>query len=264
MNDPSQPEVSDDTVRPAWRPVGAIHRRILGVLAEKAKTTPDQYPLSLNALKNGCNQKSNRSPQMELTEDSLEEAMDQLREMGAVAEVLGGGRVARFRHYLYDWLGVDKTELAVMTELLLRGAQTVGELRGRAARMDDSIRDLAALRPVLTSLIDKGLVIAVTPEGRGQVVAHALLNPQELAKVRAVHAGAHTGPESPVSHSVSAPAASATAREPAARHEAGSVPLATSEPAEEIHQLRQDLASLAAEVARLKAEIDDIWSNLRS
>lgn len=171
-----------DSVR-KWKPLTAIQRRVAGVLVEKAKTTPDQYPLSLNALTSGCNQKSNRDPQMNLVPDQVEQALEQLREMGAVVEVQSGGRVPKYKHCLYEWLGVDKAEIAVMAELMLRGEQTVGELRGRAARMEP-IPDLNALRPILRSLIAKGLVLELTPEGRGQMVAHALYHEKELAALR--------------------------------------------------------------------------------
>ncbi|MBX9789197.1 MAG: YceH family protein [Pirellulales bacterium] len=169
---------------PKWQPLSGLERRVAGVLVEKAKTTPDAYPMSLNAIRTGCNQKSNRYPVMEVEEDAVLAVLDSLREVGAVGLVQGSGRVERYRHYMYEWLGVDKLELAVMTELLLRGAQTVGDLRGRASRMDP-IADLAALRPVLDSLKAKGLLISLTPEGRGQVVTHALYKPAELEKLRA-------------------------------------------------------------------------------
>ena len=155
----------DDTTTPAstqpaarWRPLNSIDRRVLGVLGEKAKTTPDAYPMTLNSLVAGCNQKSNRAPVLQLEPDQVEESLDRLREFGAVALVEGSGRVQKYRHYLYEWLGVGKIELSVMIELLLRGEQTVGELRGRVSRMDP-INDLNALRELLTSLKDKGLVI---------------------------------------------------------------------------------------------------------
>ena len=128
------PPATEDA-SPAWHPLSRVNRRIVGVLVEKAKTTPDQYPLSLNALTNGCNQKSNRSPQMSLEEHQVETALENLRTQGLVAEVQGGGRVPKFRHYMKEWLGVSGVELAVMAELLLRGDQTVGDLRGRANRM---------------------------------------------------------------------------------------------------------------------------------
>ena len=160
-----------------WKPISAISRRILGVLVEKAKTTPDAYPLSLNALTTGCNQKSNRDPVMNLSTEEVEDALEELRSQGALAEVHGDGRVVRYRHYMKDWLGVDGVELAIMTELLLRGTQTVGELRTRASRMAPSqLPDLASMEPVLQALMDRKLVVAVTPPGRGQLVTHGLVS----------------------------------------------------------------------------------------
>src|SRR5437867_6021734 len=141
-----------------WQPLSLRQRRVFGVLVEKAKTTPDAYPMTINGLVAGCNQKSNREPQMNLTSEDVEQVLDELRAMGAVTEVQGSGRVAKYRHHAYEWLGVEKTELAVMTELMLRGEQTLGELRGRAARMEP-IPDLGALKPVVDSLLKKGLMI---------------------------------------------------------------------------------------------------------
>jgi uncharacterized protein YceH (UPF0502 family) len=181
MNEPaeSQTEVS----LPKWQPLNSRQRRVLGVLVEKAKTTPDAYPLTLNAMTNGCNQKSNRSPQMNLTSDEVEQIVEELREMGAVLEIQGSGRVAKYRHQMYEWLGVDKVELAVMAELMLRGEQTVGELRTRASRMEP-IASLDDLKPILRSLIEKKLVISLTPEGRGQIVTHGLYKDRELDAIR--------------------------------------------------------------------------------
>jgi uncharacterized protein YceH (UPF0502 family) len=180
------PETASPAAKPAprWKPVSAIDRRVVGVLVEKAKTTPDVYPMTINGICAGANQKSNRHPLLQLEPDDVEESLDRLRTLGAVALIEGSGRAPKYRHYMYDWLGVDKVELAVMAELLLRGAQTEGELRGRAARMEP-IDDLTALRPVLASLKAKRLVIPLTPEGRGHVVTHALYQPQELEKLKA-------------------------------------------------------------------------------
>ncbi|NIP86190.1 MAG: DUF480 domain-containing protein, partial [Planctomycetales bacterium] len=133
-NDPAADSAA--SAPPAWRPLPPRLRRVAGVLIEKAKTTPAAYPLTLNALRTGCNQKSNRDPEMQLGDEQVIEAVDRLREMGAVVEVHDSGRVPKVRHRLYDWLGVDKVEIAVLAELLLRGAQTVGELRSRSARME--------------------------------------------------------------------------------------------------------------------------------
>lgn len=179
---------SQAKISPRWQPLSAIDRRVLGVLAEKAKTTPDIYPMSLNAICTGCNQKSNRVPVMQLEPADVEESLDRLRELGAVGIIEGYGRVAKYRHYLYEWLGVEKVELSVMTELLLRGDQTVGELRGRASRMDP-ITDLAALKTILDTLRSKRMVISLTPEGRGQVVSHALYKPREQEALKVKYAG---------------------------------------------------------------------------
>lgn len=180
-------EVATDTgaeqAGPKWRVLDRYERRVAGVLVEKAKTTPDNYPLSLNALVNGCNQKNNRSPQMQLDEDQVSEALDRLRGYGAVVVVQGDGRVEKYRHLLYEWLGVNKGELAVMAELLLRGEQTLGDLRARAARMEP-IAGQSELQPIVDSLRQKKLLIMLTPPGRGCVVTHSLYQEQELAKIR--------------------------------------------------------------------------------
>src|SRR5262245_53714531 len=175
---------AESAAAPAWKPLNSRQRRVLGVLVEKAKTTPDAYPLTINAIVTGANQKTNREPLMSLTADDVEQILDELRGLGAVTEVQGSGRVAKYRHHAYEWLGVEKTELAVMTELLLRGEQTLGELRGRAARMEP-IADLAALKPVVDALVKRGLMIELTAPGRGQIVSHNLYKDRELTEIKA-------------------------------------------------------------------------------
>jgi uncharacterized protein YceH (UPF0502 family) len=168
--------VNDSTAtdaQPLWKPIDRNQRRVLGVLVEKAKTTPENYPLSLASLVAGANQKSNRAPQMQLDEDDVTLALDKLRELGAVREVQGVGRVSKFRHAAYEWLGVDAAGSALMTELLLRGPQTMGELRARASRMHD-FSDLDAVAATLKVLQQAGLVQALSPPGRGQTFAHCL------------------------------------------------------------------------------------------
>jgi uncharacterized protein YceH (UPF0502 family) len=166
------------------RPLEAIERRVLGTLIEKGKTTPDQYPLSLNAVVTGCNQKSNRDPVMTLDEEQVMRALTSLRQAGAVAEVYGSGKIPRYRHLAYEWLGVEKEELAILGELFLRGEQTEGDLRGRASRMDP-IPDLDILRTHLDRLASRGLVVWLSPPGRGRMLTHGLLPPEKLEKVRA-------------------------------------------------------------------------------
>src|SRR3954454_14629215 len=166
-----------------WQPLSMRQRRVFGVLIEKAKTTPDVYPMTINGLVSGCNQKSNREPQMNLSSDDVEQVLEELRGMGAVTEVQGSGRVAKYRHHAYEWLGVEKTELAVMTELLLRGEQTLGELRGRAARMEP-IADTTALKPVVDALIAKEVMITLPPPGAGQGLYQNPVKERELNELK--------------------------------------------------------------------------------
>jgi uncharacterized protein len=180
---------------PSWPVLAPVERRILGVLVEKAKTTPDTYPLSINALVTGCNQKSNRDPVLNLTDDQVQEALLSAQAKGLVVRIQGG-RVERWRHTLYESWHVEKMEIAVLAELLLRGPQTEGELRGRASRMEP-IADLETLRSVLRQLADRRLVVFLGPEGRrGTNVTHGFHDPQELERLRAGQA-APAGEETP-------------------------------------------------------------------
>lgn len=175
-----------------WQPLSSRQRRVLGVLVEKAKTTPDAYPMTVNAIVAGSNQKSNREPVMELSADDVEQVLEELRALGAVTEVQGQGRVAKYRHHAYEWLGVEGLESAVMTELLLRGEQTLGDLRARATRMG-AIPDQGALKQIVDSLLAKGLMIELTPPGRGQIVSHNLYKERELTELKAHYAGGTGG-----------------------------------------------------------------------
>lgn len=130
--------------------------RVLGVLIEKAHATPQQYPMSLNALTAGCNQKNNREPVLSLSEEQVMEAIEGLREKDLVREVmLSGSRVDKFRHIARDTLGVDTNQLVILAELLLRGPQTVGELRCRASRMHP-LESVEIVKHVLESLMNRG------------------------------------------------------------------------------------------------------------
>ena len=132
-----------------------IEARVLGCLIEKELTTPEYYPLSLNALTNACNQKSNRDPVMGLEEEEVVAALDALRFKQLAVLSAEGGRVAKYRHILAEKLGLLPAELAVVGELLLRGPQTVGELRTRAERMHP-FPDLAAVEETLGELMERG------------------------------------------------------------------------------------------------------------
>jgi len=221
---------------PKWRPLDRTQRRVLGVLIEKAKTTPAGYPMTINAIVTGCNQKNNRDPVTNLDDFGVGRALTELVEMGAVSEVDWVGRVSKWKHHAYEWMGVTKPELAVLAELLLRGAQSVGDLRGRAARMEP-IEDLSALRPIIDALVQRGLMIEITPQGRGQMVSHGLYLPDEIEMVKAQGGGGVGGGTTP------APPRAETA---------------PSRPGlgEEVAELREEVARLRDELHELRARLD--------
>src|SRR5436305_3536168 len=120
--------------------LSALEARVIGCLIEKQITTPDQYPLSLNALANACNQKSNRDPVLDLPEQTVQQTLDVLSKKHFVMEKSGfGSRVPKYQHRFcnteFGTLKLSAQELAIVCELLLRGPQTPGELRARASRM---------------------------------------------------------------------------------------------------------------------------------
>ncbi len=178
-----EPELPGETQKPG--PLSLHERRVLGVLVEKAKTTPDAYPLTLSSLITGCNQKSNREPVLHLTDADVEEAVAGLKKQGLVQQITGSGRVDKYRHVLYEALQVEKVQMAILAELLLRGPQTEGELRARASRMEP-IPGLEELRGPLRQLAERGLVVYLTPEGRrGTTVTHGFHPPDELERLKA-------------------------------------------------------------------------------
>jgi uncharacterized protein YceH (UPF0502 family) len=141
----------------------AHEARVFGVLVEKALTTPEQYPLSINAATNGANQKSNRDPVLSLGEDEVAAALDRLEQKYLARKVFpGGSRVEKYVHLGKDGLGLDAAQLAVMAELLMRGPQTSGELRGRASRMI-AIDSLEALAALLEPLVAEGFARRLDP-----------------------------------------------------------------------------------------------------
>jgi uncharacterized protein YceH (UPF0502 family) len=181
----SEPTPPSTGTPAAWPVLTPHERRVLGVLAEKQKMTPDTYPMSLNALVTGCNQKSNREPVLNLSDDQVEEALAGAQKKGLAFRLTGSGRVEKWRHGLYEAWHVGKAEMAVLVELLLRGPQTEGELRGRVSRMEP-VEDLDALRVVLKPLAERRLVVYLTPEGRrGTVLTHGFHPPEELQRLRA-------------------------------------------------------------------------------
>lgn len=208
-------------------PLDAVELRVLGCLLEKELTTPEYYPLSLNALVNACNQSNNRDPVVAYGETEVTRAMDRLREK-RLAAVLSGGenRVLKFRHLIPETLELARPELSVLCVLLLRGAQTPGELRTRTGRMHP-FADLAEIQRSLGALAERSRpLVAVLPRQPGT---------KESRYVQLLG-----GPVS------SSPAIA----------EPSSEPMASSAPAPdletEITALRNEVAALRAEVAALR------------
>jgi uncharacterized protein YceH (UPF0502 family) len=247
----SEPAASAAEMPVAWPVLSTLERRVLGVLVEKAKSTPDIYPLSLNSLVTGCNQKSNRDPVLNVADFEVEDALAGAQKNGLVMKITGG-RVERWRHILYEAWRVGKVELAILAELLLRGPQTEGELRARAGRMEP-IADLDALRSVLKQLAERRLVVYLTPEGRrGTVLTHGFHEPNERERLRAKYGAAME------SEGREAPAAPASARETAASNlEAG-----LNEVQTQISDLRSAFSELEVKVAHLAEEVRSIKEGL--
>ena len=166
--------------RPEVRELSSRQRRVLGVLIEKGLTTPEYYPLTLKAVMTGCNQKSNRSPVVDYDEDAVEETLDQLKELGLVGVLHpDSGRSLRYRHYVRKRYEFSEPQIAILGELLCRGRQTLGELRGRASRMVP-IESLELLRSELSDLLTRGYIQASgSLERRGVEVDHAFYRANE-------------------------------------------------------------------------------------
>lgn len=149
-------------------PLTATEVRVLGSLIEKDITTPDYYPLSLNALINACNQKNNREPVTTLDEGAVREALDGLQNQGLAGPAHGAdSRVTKFEHRAYEKLNLGRREIAVLCVLLLRGPQTPGELRGRTERLYN-FEDLADVQSTLQRLIDRNpALVKVLPRQPG-------------------------------------------------------------------------------------------------
>ncbi len=138
----------------------AIEIRVVACLVEKQRTTPDAYPLSLNALRNACNQSTNRDPVVAYDEQTVSDALRRTALRGWTRLTSGAGsRARKYRHLLPDALSVDDAELNLLAVLMLRGAQTPGELKQRTERYQGGFADLAAVNEVLERLIDRGFVI---------------------------------------------------------------------------------------------------------
>ena len=131
-----------------------VEARVLGCLIEKEITTPEYYPLSLNALMHACNQKSNRDPMMSLDEDAVRQALRALNDQMLARSASGDSRVAKYEHRLADIFNFTRPEAAIICELLLRGPQTPGELRSRAERMHP-FEGLSVVQSTLKHLMER-------------------------------------------------------------------------------------------------------------
>jgi len=202
-----------------------VEARVLGALLEKEITTPDYYPLSLNALVNACNQKSNREPVMNLQEEAVRDALRVLQENSLARSVSASdSRVTKYEHRLQEAFNFDRREAAVICELLLRGPQTPGELRSRAERMHH-FDELGEVQSTLQHLMNREpavvKVLARQPGTKESRYAHLL------------------------SGDVEAPAA--------ARPDDSSAP-ATSAQKDRISQVESELVDLRADIADLKRQ----------
>ncbi|MBK6650414.1 MAG: YceH family protein [Betaproteobacteria bacterium] len=175
------------THEPLSRPLTAIEARVLSTLMEKARTVPDSYPLSLNAVVTGCNQKTTREPIMNVSDAQAQEALDELKHLGLVREA-SGSRVARYEHNFQRGMGVPEQSAALLGLLMLRGPQTAGELRINAERWY-RFADISSVEAFLDELQsrsdEKGgpLVVCLprTPGTREQRWAHLLCGEVDIS-----------------------------------------------------------------------------------
>jgi len=220
--------------------LNAHEARVLGVLIEKAFTTPDQYPLSLNAATNGSNQKSNRNPVVDFAEAEVVVAFQGLQMKHLAGSTFpAGSRVEKWHHSAKEHLSLNDAELAVLAELMLRGPQAQGELRTRASRMR-TIANLEELGQVLARLIDKGYVRRLAPGPGSRAERYA----QTLA------AGLHPDGEAVPQ---AAPASVAAAAGPA---------VSAPRPARPATPLEGRVDELERQVTRLRTQLADLAEKL--
>ena len=173
--------------------------RVLGSLIEKDITTPDYYPLSLNALVNACNQKNNREPVMQLTEDEVREALNGLQNLRLAGPARGAdSRVTKYEHRIQEVFNLTRPDTAILCVLLLRGAQTPGELRGRSERMFQ-FEHLDDVQSALQRLIERDPpMVAVLPRQPGTKESrymHLLSGDVEVQKTESVQHAAISNSE---------------------------------------------------------------------
>ncbi len=225
----------------------AVELRVVGCLIEKQRTTPDAYPLSLNALRLACNQSTNRDPVVDYDEATVSEALRRLALRGWTRLASGAGsRARKYRHLLPEALGVDDEEIALLGVLMLRGEQTPGELKQRSERLH-SFTDLAAVEAALDRLVERGLV-ARHPRRPGQ-------KEERYAQLLG------GGEEEPASPPAPVPAAEPPVQgeeAPGAAAEATSPEAPVAEPDEDrLDRLERELAALRAELASLREALGE-------
>ena len=229
-----------------------IEARVLGALIEKEITTPEYYPLSLNALANACNQKSNREPVLHLEENDIRRALNDLESQSLVRSV-GDSRVTKFEHRLQEAFNFYRPEIAVICELLLRGPQTPGELRTRASRMHP-FEDLESVHSALQRLAKREppmvVILPRQPGTKEARYAHLLgeHSPLEIgaAEAAAAEASPHPRAETSLGTPISRLAPSA------ASQPSPSVAALT----EEVAQLRQQIADLQSQFAAFRKQFE--------
>jgi uncharacterized protein YceH (UPF0502 family) len=226
--------------------LSAAEIRVLGCLLEKQRTTPDAYPLSLNALRLACNQSTNRDPVVDYDDALLRDALHRLERRGLARLASGAGsRAAKYRHLLAERLPMDSAEQAVMCVLMLRGAQTPGELKQRAERMH-SFGDLAEVHDTLARLIEREIAVRLTRRPGHKEERYAQLLQQE-SQAQDLERSARAAASSPALASA-AGANGAFVAEP---------PVREASPGGEDAAVRA-LQELSARVGRLERELADL------
>lgn len=256
MNDATQEEKEQLQISELSKP----QRRVLGVLLEKAFTTPDQYPLTLKAVTTGCNQKSNRDPVSHYSETQVYEALESLREIGLVAVVHSdSGRTERYRHYMRHRFNFTEPQLAILTELWLRGRQTMGELRGRASRMVP-IETLEELRSEFKGLLDQKYVQSNgSIERRGIEVDHNWYKENE-GKTLGFESSAEHEPEETATTAVTSPPTTAVS----STSDLAALKDAVERLQSDNQQLSQQMASITEVVEQLQQQLADLRQELGS
>ena len=227
-----------------------VETRVLGSLVEKELTTPDYYPLSLNALVNACNQKSNRDPAMNLNEDVVRQALRSLEKEGLAGPADGmDNRVTKFEHRLQEAFNFDRREIAILCELLLRGPQTPGELRSRAERMYQ-FDDLSQVQSTLQRLAQREPpLVKILPRQPGTKEArYAHLLSGDVRPPLQNDAQPHVHDDAQNDSPMRAPDAT---HERAVAHSSANVQVND----ERIARLENELSTLQNEVANLKQQL---------